>query len=57
MPKELDNDHRAADIREDRKGTDEPWKRPGQTSQDPSLKPPKKRDLDSEEAEKSNKTA
>lgn len=57
MQKELDNARRAADIREDRKGTDEPWKRPGQTSQDPSLKPPKKRDLTAEEAEKNNKTA
>ena len=44
MPKELDNARRAADIRDDRKGTDEPWKRPGQASQDPSLKPSKKRD-------------
>lgn len=57
MSKELDNAGRAADLRKDRKGTDEPWKRPGQTSQDPSLKPPKKRDLNSEEAEKSNSTA
>jgi hypothetical protein len=57
MPKELDNADRAADIREDRKGTNEPWKRPGQSSQDLSLSPPKKRDLTSEEAEKNNETA
>ena len=44
MPKELKDDRRAADIREDRKGTDEPWKRPGQSSQDPSQQPPPRRE-------------
>jgi hypothetical protein len=28
------------------KGTDEPWKRPGQASQDPAAKEPKKPDLE-----------
>jgi hypothetical protein len=52
--KELDNAKRAADIRKDRKGTDRPWERPGQTSQDPSLEPPKKREPD---PDKTNKTS
>lgn len=31
-------------VKEGRKGTDEPWKRPGQSSQDPAQTPPPKRE-------------
>ena len=36
-------------------GTDKPWERPGQSSQDPSLKPPKSEDR--ERDQKDNETS
>ena len=38
-----------------RQGTNKPWERPGQSSQDPSLEPPKKKDR--ERDAKDNETA
>jgi hypothetical protein len=53
MAGELNDDPQAGDTREDRRGTNERWKRPGQASQDPSLKSPPTRERD----DKDNKTA
>lgn len=54
--KELDSAGRAADTRKDRRGTNEPWKRPGQASQNPDQKVTERRDLDAEAAEATTKT-
>ena len=42
-------------VQKGQQGTNKPWERPGQTSQDPSLKPPKKEDRQREQ--KDNETS
>ena len=41
---EDNRDKQEAKPNSGRKGTDEPWKRPGQSSQNPNDKPPPKRE-------------
>ena len=36
-------------IESGKSGTDKPWERPGQSSQDPSIKPPEKKDRERED--------
>lgn len=50
MPNEFDRDDldkKDSGPEHGRKGTDEPWKRPGQSSQDPAQKPPPRREPES----------